>query len=162
MLPPPLISPLIFHLTCSWILTCPLHLITCIFVFPGEFWASCSRQLSTSYDKSQPGSTSHARWIQVIFRSDYHDPLTIYGHKDKPDFTRHLYSVNSESGVVTGLDGAIQRLVVNGDAWTNIASRWPLIILIIIIMAPKKTMAWKRIIITVIANKKNRPKKITG
>jgi len=36
---------------------------------------------------------------------------------------RHLYAVNAESGVVTGLDGAIQRLVVNGDAWTNIASR---------------------------------------
>ena len=47
---------------------------------------------------------------------------------------RHLYAVNAESGVVTGLDGAIQRLVVNGDAWTNIASRLIVVIVVIIVV----------------------------
>ena len=37
--------------------------------------------------------------------------------------TRHLYSLSPEAGVVTGLDGAIQRLVINGEAVSNLATR---------------------------------------
>ena len=31
--------------------------------------------------------------------------------------------MNPEAGVVTGLDGAIQRLVINGEPITNLATR---------------------------------------
>ena len=48
--------------------------------------------------------------------------------------------------MVTGLDGAIQRLVVNGDAWTNIASRWAFMTMIMMMtMMTMVTMMIKMI-----------------
>ena len=66
----------------------------------------------TSLNLGQPLMLGGYRWISS--EEENEDYCSIF---------RHLYSVNSESGVVTGLDGAIQRLVVNGEAWTNIATR---------------------------------------
>ena len=51
--------------------------------------------------KSQPRSTSHARWIQVIFQSGC---FACFDQRNYQTNSRHLYSVNSECGVVTGLD----------------------------------------------------------
>ena len=39
------------------------------------------------------------------------------------DIFRHLYSVSAESGVMIGLDGAIQRLIINGEANANLLRR---------------------------------------
>jgi len=36
---------------------------------------------------------------------------------------RHLYSISPESGVLIGLDGAIQRVIINGDAIVNLLRR---------------------------------------
>ena len=41
-------------------------------------------------------------------------PFLIYKHY------RHLYSVSVESGILIGLDGAIQRLIINGETSVNL------------------------------------------
>ena len=36
---------------------------------------------------------------------------------------RHLYSVSPESGIIIGLDGAVQRLILNGETMVNLQRR---------------------------------------
>jgi hypothetical protein len=34
-----------------------------------------------------------------------------------------MYSINRDSGIMIGLNGAIQRIVVNGEVWDNLVQR---------------------------------------
>ena len=39
------------------------------------------------------------------------------------NFFRHLYGISTDSGVLIGLDGAIQRVIINGDTIVNLVRR---------------------------------------
>ena len=58
--------------------------------------------------------------LKYIRRNFY----TVNGHtrlnKATKYFFRYAYSLNRDSGITTGLDGAIQRLIVNGDVMDDL------------------------------------------
>ena len=47
-----------------------------------------------------------------------------YHHKsNRFSCSRHLYSVSPESGIIIGLDGAIQRIILNGEVMVSLQRR---------------------------------------
>ena len=91
-----------------------------------RFGSLCQWSVSCSHDFTKLGGTSYDWWLQVCFKCSSNPKFFVWTFRFLTNldhyvlFCRHLYSVSVESGVVMGLDGAIQRVIINGETTVNL------------------------------------------